>query len=203
MHDCRLRARPASQRVAAMRHRNENGWGTHSRIRFVWGWEGPFLYRWFWLLGGLFLYGCDHHSCRHWKNHLRISANDFWDLKFTYCFCAHMHEIAKYFILTGIQKQCLNPVPATRSGPSRPTEVLGSWSLDHDQQQPLGVLFFVIFSIGVPSQGKFDLISDFKFSSYFISDYTWKQSTHAKVGLQVSEIAAISHACNERGSSYP
>eukprot|EP01048_Picozoa_sp_COSAG05_P029000 COSAG05_NODE_9303_length_633_cov_1.237828_2_plen_67_part_01 len=34
-----------------------------------------------------------------------------------------MHEIAKYFLLTEIQEQCLNPVPATRSGPSRLTEV--------------------------------------------------------------------------------
>ena len=33
-----------------------------------------------------------------------------------------MHEIAKYFLLTEIQEQCLNPVPATRSGPSRLTE---------------------------------------------------------------------------------
>ena len=35
-----------------------------------------------------------------------------------------MHEIAKYFLLTEIQEQCLNPVPATRSAPSRPTEDL-------------------------------------------------------------------------------
>ena len=35
-----------------------------------------------------------------------------------------MHEIVKYFILTENQEQCLNPVHATRSGPSRPTEVL-------------------------------------------------------------------------------
>ena len=27
--------------------------------------------------------------------------------KFTYCFCAHMHEIVKYFILTEIQEQYL------------------------------------------------------------------------------------------------
>ena len=49
------------------------------------------------------------------------SARQFWDLKFTYCFCAHMHEIVKYFILTENQEQCLNPVHATRSGPSRHT----------------------------------------------------------------------------------
>ena len=46
-----------------------------------------------------------------------------WDLKFTYYFCAHMHEIVKYLLFTEIQEQCLNPVPATRSGPSRPTEI--------------------------------------------------------------------------------
>ena len=33
-----------------------------------------------------------------------------------------MHEIVKYLLFTEIQEQCLNPVPATRSGPSRPTE---------------------------------------------------------------------------------
>ena len=32
-----------------------------------------------------------------------------------------MHEIVKYFILTENQEQCLNPVHATRSGPSRHT----------------------------------------------------------------------------------
>ena len=34
-----------------------------------------------------------------------------------------MREIAKIFVLTEVQEQCLNPVPATRSGPSRPTEL--------------------------------------------------------------------------------
>ena len=52
------------------------------------------------------------------------------DLKFTYCFCAHMHEIVKYFILTEseIQEQCLNPMPerARLIGPGRPAE--SSWS---------------------------------------------------------------------------
>ena len=44
------------------------------------------------------------------------------DLKFTYCFCAHMHEIVKYFILTEIQEQCLNPMPERLIGPGRPAE---------------------------------------------------------------------------------
>ena len=30
------------------------------------------------------------------------------DLKSTYCFCAHMHEMMKYFQFTEIHKQCLN-----------------------------------------------------------------------------------------------
>ena len=30
------------------------------------------------------------------------------DLKSTYCFCAHMHEMMKYFLFTEIHKQCLN-----------------------------------------------------------------------------------------------
>ena len=38
-----------------------------------------------------------------------LLAGPLQDLKFTYCFCAHMHEIVKYFILTEIQKQCLFP----------------------------------------------------------------------------------------------
>ena len=55
-----------------------------------------------------------------WEGH---SASDrrFWtseaptqtaqnDLKSTYCFCAHMHEITKYFLFTENQEQCLNPV---------------------------------------------------------------------------------------------
>ena len=32
------------------------------------------------------------------------------DLKSTYCFYAHMHEITKYFLFTENQEQCLNPV---------------------------------------------------------------------------------------------
>ena len=28
------------------------------------------------------------------------------DLKSTYCFCAHMHEITKYFLFTENQQQC-------------------------------------------------------------------------------------------------
>eukprot|EP01047_Picozoa_sp_COSAG01_P099201 COSAG01_NODE_29259_length_641_cov_1.887454_2_plen_147_part_00 len=30
------------------------------------------------------------------------------DLKSKYCFCAHMHEMMKYFLFTEIHKQCLN-----------------------------------------------------------------------------------------------
>ena len=30
------------------------------------------------------------------------------DLKSTYCFCAHMHEMMKYFLFTEIHEQCLN-----------------------------------------------------------------------------------------------
>ena len=37
------------------------------------------------------------------KSFPHICGNDFRDLKFTYCFCADMHEIVKYFILTEIQ----------------------------------------------------------------------------------------------------
>ena len=33
-----------------------------------------------------------------------------------------MHEIVKYFILTEIQKQCLNPMPEPLIGPGRPAE---------------------------------------------------------------------------------
>ena len=36
------------------------------------------------------------------------------DLKSTYCFCAHMHEMMKYFLFTEIHEQCLNQL----SGPS-------------------------------------------------------------------------------------
>ena len=35
-----------------------------------------------------------------------------------------MHEIVKYFILTEIQKQCLNPMPEPLIGPGRPAEQL-------------------------------------------------------------------------------
>ena len=31
-----------------------------------------------------------------------------------------MHEIVKYFILTDIQEQCLNPMPEPLIGPGRP-----------------------------------------------------------------------------------
>ena len=34
-----------------------------------------------------------------------------------------MHEIVKYFILTEIQKQCLNPMPEPLIGPGRPAEL--------------------------------------------------------------------------------
>eukprot|EP01048_Picozoa_sp_COSAG05_P004779 COSAG05_NODE_271_length_12468_cov_8.607810_2_plen_74_part_00 len=39
------------------------------------------------------------------------------DLKSKYCFCAHMHEIMKYFLFTEIHKQCLNQlsVPSCES----------------------------------------------------------------------------------------
>ena len=39
------------------------------------------------------------------------------DLKSTYCFCAHMHEMMKYFLFTEIHKQCLNQlsVPSCES----------------------------------------------------------------------------------------
>ena len=33
-----------------------------------------------------------------------------------------MHEIVKYFILTEIQEQCLNPMPEPLIGPGRPAE---------------------------------------------------------------------------------
>ena len=38
-------------------------------------------------------------------------------LKSTYCFCAHMHEITKYFLCTENQEQCLNPSYPTPAGP--------------------------------------------------------------------------------------
>ena len=39
------------------------------------------------------------------------------DLKSKYCFCAHMHEMMKYFLFTEIHKQCLNQlsVPSCES----------------------------------------------------------------------------------------
>ena len=37
-----------------------------------------------------------------------------------------MHEIVKYFILTEIQEQCLNPMPERLIGPGRPAELLGA-----------------------------------------------------------------------------
>ena len=40
-----------------------------------------------------------------------------YDLKSTYCFCAHMHEIIKYFLFTENQEQCLNPSYPTPAGP--------------------------------------------------------------------------------------
>ena len=41
------------------------------------------------------------------------------DLKSTYCFCAHMHEIIKYFLFTEIHKQFLNQL----SGASRQSSI--------------------------------------------------------------------------------
>ena len=38
---------------------------------------------------------------------LPILGSTPFSCKFTYCFCAHMHEIVKYFILTEIQEQYL------------------------------------------------------------------------------------------------
>ena len=35
-----------------------------------------------------------------------------------------MHEIVKYFILTEIQEQCLNPMPEPLIGPGRPAELM-------------------------------------------------------------------------------
>ena len=42
-----------------------------------------------------------------------------------------MHEIVKYFILTEIQEQCLNPMPERLIGPGRPAEPEEAGSRDH------------------------------------------------------------------------
>ena len=54
-----------------------------------------------------------------------------------------MHEIVKYFILTEIQEQCLNPMPEPLIGPGRPAESVretGYISDPKDPMRPLGIL---------------------------------------------------------------
>eukprot|EP01048_Picozoa_sp_COSAG05_P000192 COSAG05_NODE_5_length_47078_cov_547.868814_18_plen_176_part_00 len=40
------------------------------------------------------------------------APRDDSDLKSKYCFCAHMHEMMKYFLFTEIHEQCLNQLSA-------------------------------------------------------------------------------------------
>ena len=61
---------------------------------------------------------------RHWLYGFRQAyyltvwdPNPVINLKSTHCFCAHMHEIMKYFLFTENQEQCLNPSYRSLTGP--------------------------------------------------------------------------------------
>ena len=54
-----------------------------------------------------------------------------------------MHEIVKYFILTEIQKQCLNPMPERLIGPGRPAETT--------HYLLVGTVVFVVITHSVPT----------------------------------------------------
>ena len=59
-----------------------------------------------------------------------------------------MHEIVKYFILTEIQEQCLNPMPEPLIGPGRPAEVLSICNgCCHALPQVLAVLLPVVLAV--------------------------------------------------------